>query len=177
VAGPALIVMSGLPGVGKTTIARDLARRIGAVHLRIDSIEAALGRSVLAIEQAEDAGYQVAYALAGDNLTLGLTVIADSVNPVRLTREAWHGVGRAAGCPVLDVAVICSDQAEHRRRVEARRAADPTGWAPDWQRVLTRGVEPWEETEVRRLVLDTADHDPATCGTRVLQTLPALRNT
>lgn len=34
-----LIVLSGLPGVGKTAISRDLARAIGAVHLRIDSIE------------------------------------------------------------------------------------------------------------------------------------------
>ena len=40
-----LIVFSGLPGVGKTGIARELARTIGAVHLRIDSIEQALRRA------------------------------------------------------------------------------------------------------------------------------------
>jgi thymidylate kinase len=32
-----LIVLSGLPGVGKTTVARELARATGAVHVRIDS--------------------------------------------------------------------------------------------------------------------------------------------
>jgi len=37
-----LVVLSGLPGVGKTTVARDLAVASGAVHLRIDSIEQAL---------------------------------------------------------------------------------------------------------------------------------------
>jgi predicted kinase len=37
-----LIVLRGLPGVGKTAIARELARTLGAVHLRIDSIEQAL---------------------------------------------------------------------------------------------------------------------------------------
>jgi 2-phosphoglycerate kinase len=34
-----LIVVSGLPGVGKTSIARALAGRVGAVHLRLDTIE------------------------------------------------------------------------------------------------------------------------------------------
>ena len=36
---PVLIVFSGLPGVGKTTIARELGRSLAAVYLRIDSIE------------------------------------------------------------------------------------------------------------------------------------------
>jgi predicted kinase len=34
-----LIVLSGRPGVGKSTVARELARAMGGVHLRIDSIE------------------------------------------------------------------------------------------------------------------------------------------
>jgi tRNA uridine 5-carbamoylmethylation protein Kti12 len=34
-----LIAFSGLPAVGKTVIAREVARQLGAVYLRIDSIE------------------------------------------------------------------------------------------------------------------------------------------
>ena len=37
-----LIVFSGLPGTGKTTIARELARQTRAVYLRIDVIEQAI---------------------------------------------------------------------------------------------------------------------------------------
>ncbi len=37
-----LIVFSGLPGTGKTTIAQAVVRRCGAVYLRIDTIEQAL---------------------------------------------------------------------------------------------------------------------------------------
>jgi predicted kinase len=37
-----LVVLGGLPGVGKTTIARELAIATNAVHVRIDSIEQAL---------------------------------------------------------------------------------------------------------------------------------------
>ena len=43
---PTTISFSGLPGVGKTTIARELARQIGAVHLSIDTIEQAIRSSI-----------------------------------------------------------------------------------------------------------------------------------
>ncbi len=56
----ALISFSGLPGVGKTTVARVLAREINAAYIRVDSIEAALKNSSLQIHPAEDAGYLAA---------------------------------------------------------------------------------------------------------------------
>ena len=40
-----LLIFGGLPGTGKSTIARLLAARLGAVWLRIDSIEQALIRA------------------------------------------------------------------------------------------------------------------------------------
>ena len=46
--GPMLIIFGGLPGVGKTAIAVELARLIGAVHLRIDSIEQGIRASGVA---------------------------------------------------------------------------------------------------------------------------------
>ena len=56
-----LIVLSGLPGVGKTTIARELAGAMGAVHVRIDSIEQALRDMG---QEVGGEGYAVAYPSA-----------------------------------------------------------------------------------------------------------------
>jgi predicted kinase len=95
-----LISLSGLPGVGKTTVARELAAQIGAVHLRIDSIEQALRNEGI---QVEGEGYAVAYAVAEDNLRLGRVVISDCVNPDRGTREAWRAVADRAGVRMVDV--------------------------------------------------------------------------
>ena len=78
-----LLILGGLPAVGKTAIASRLARGMRAVHLRIDSIEQALRNSNVTIAGPE--GYMVAYVVAEDNLRLGHTVIADSVNPVEVT--------------------------------------------------------------------------------------------
>ena len=149
-----LVIFGGLPGVGKTTIARELARQIGAVHLRIDSIEETIRSSGAVSQPLNDAGYRVAYAVAGDNLRAGRTVIADSVNPIRLTRDAWVEVAAHAHVAVLEIEVTCSDITEHRRRVEAR-LSDIAGLnLPSWKDVVSREYHPWDR---EHLIIDTAN--------------------
>ena len=77
-------------------------------------------------------GYMVLYALAEDNLKLGLPVVADCVNPLPVTREAWHDVAQNGGSECLDVEVICSDVAEHQRRVEVRHD-DESNRSGSWE--------------------------------------------
>src|SRR5918993_3711568 len=122
-----LIILSGLPGTGKTTIARRLASQVEGVHIRIDSIEQAIRESGVITVSLDDAGYRVGYAVAQDNLQLGRIVIADSVNPLQLTRDAWRDVARRANVASLDVEITCSDVAEHRRRIETRTSG-LAGW-------------------------------------------------
>jgi predicted kinase len=154
-----LIVLAGLPGTGKTTVARELAQRLRAVHVRVDAIEHAIRQSAAHTElPMDDAGYQVGYALAGDNLRLGHVVIADSVNPWPLTREAWRAVSARAGAAILEVEIVCADAAEHRRRVESR-VADIEGFRlPTWREVQVRDYRAWDG---ERLVIDTAEMPPA----------------
>ena len=149
-----LIIIGGLPGVGKTTIARQVALKLKATLIRIDSLEQALLRSGLSPNgDLGPAGYMAAYALAADNLRLGLTVLADSVNPITLTRDAWRQVALDAQSDFLEIEVICSDQKEHRRRVEARQSDIPSFILPTWADVIARDYQAWNR---ERLVLDTA---------------------
>ncbi|HYN09059.1 MAG TPA: AAA family ATPase [Vicinamibacterales bacterium] len=148
-----LIILSGLPGTGKTSIAHLLVPALGAVHVRIDTIEHALRTSGKLLTELDDAGYRVGYAIAEGNLRLGLPVVADSVNPLGITRAAWRQVAARAGAPAVEVEVICSDAEEHRRRIETR-TADLEGFRlPTWREVLERRYEPWDRDHT---VIDTA---------------------
>ncbi|WP_173508776.1 AAA family ATPase [Sinorhizobium psoraleae] len=84
-----LIVTAGLPGSGKSIIAEGLARAIGAPVLSVDPIEAAMWRSDIPKYMTGIAAYEVAAAVAEENLKLGLTVIVDAVNPVEVARATW----------------------------------------------------------------------------------------
>lgn len=149
-----LIAFGGLPGTGKTTIAQALARKLAAVYLRIDTLEQALIASGDAGADIGPAGYLAAYAVAADNLRLGLTVVADSVNSLHITRSAWRNVALEADVPIFEIEAICSDAATHRQRVEGRNADISGHKLPTWKNVLERQYDPWES---EHLVVDTAN--------------------
>jgi predicted kinase len=148
-----LIVLAGLPGTGKSTIAREVARRTGAIWLRIDSLSEAIRASGVVPGDLKDVGYRAAYAAAEDNLRLGSDVIGDCVNDWKVTRDAWQAAGRRAGADVLWAEIVCSDPSEHRRRIETRVGDVPGLALPDWAAVIGRDYHPWDRDH---LTIETA---------------------
>ncbi len=101
----------------------------------------------------DDTGYRIGYPIAEDNLRAGRTVIADSVNPLPLTRDAWVEVANRAQVSAIEIEVKCSNASEHRHRVENRMADIPGLRLPTWQEVVSRDYHPWDREHV---VIDTA---------------------
>lgn len=139
-----LIILSGLPGSGKSTLAGKLATHLSATYLRIDTIEQGL-RDICEVSGNKGEGYRLAYRIAQENLRLGNTVIADSVNPLSLTRKEWNNVAQKVGAHFVNIEVVCSDRSEHKRRIESRKSSVLGLKLPTWTEVLEREYHPWSD--------------------------------
>ncbi len=167
---PSLLIFSGLPGAGKSTLAKLVAREVKGTYLRIDTIEQ--GIRDLCFFEVEGEGYRLAYRIAGDNLRLGQTVVSDSCNPIELTRREWEWVARVAGVPFANIEVICSSKEEHRRRVESRTAEVEGLRLPTWEEVQGREYHAWT---ANRIVVDTFGRSDAECLAELLESLKSTK--
>jgi len=171
---PALIVLSGPPGVGKSTVGDAIASLRPVVRLSIDDVEEAMLGCGLLSEQTGVAAYEVVRAAAEQNLLLGHVVVVDAVNDSEPARETWTRAARAAGATLLVAVLGIADAAEHRARLEGRsrpfvRIAEPT-WASMDARLAA--TAPWgpdalrldasrPALELARIVLAASSAPPA----------------
>jgi len=89
------VLIMGLPGAGKTTLARQLAPRLNAVHFNADDIRANVNKDLGfsepdRIEQARRMGW-----LCDQVVKAGCFAIADFICPTPAAREAFLGNGEA----------------------------------------------------------------------------------
>ncbi len=149
---PVLYIFSGLPATGKTVLSQGLAKLVNAVYLRIDTVEQAL-RNLCSVD-VQGEGYRLSYNIAADNLRLGISVVADSCNPIELTRREGGSVAEDSGARYVNIEVICSNEDEHRRRANDRISTVDRLWLPTWTEIEDREYHEWGSD---RIVIDTAD--------------------
>ncbi len=169
---PILYIFSGLPASGKSTLSQIVAQRVNAIYLRVDTVEQAL-RELCSVD-VQGEGYRLSYRIATDNLRLGMSVVADSCNPLELTRREWQQVALEAQADYVNIEVICSDAREHPMRVETRIATVAGLRLPTWSDVENREYHDWT---VNRIVIDTANRSEKACVEDLLSELSLARLT
>ena len=148
-----LVLLTGLPGTGKSTIAAAVARVLPAIVISADPIDDAL-RTAAVDNPHGKTGYELMKALAATQLDAGLHVVIDAVNPFAWVRHEYAAIADAHGAPLRVIVTTCSDEALHRRRVDDRFAAGRKRL--DWSGVEHQ-VAYYEPYEGEGLRLDAAD--------------------
>lgn len=153
-----IVVVSGVPGVGKSAVASALATRLSAVHLSVDPVEdALLAAGLLPGWQTGVAAYEVTRVSAELNLSSARRVVVDAVNDSEPARSTWRRAAERAEVPVVFVLLTCRDAVEHRRRLEGRVRGFDRLSEPTWPQVVERMAryEPWADRD-ECLVVDSA---------------------
>lgn len=153
-----LIVFTGLPGTGKSSLAEAVGRALGIPVFAKDWLEAALVRSHLQPGGADQpnlgyASYELLTTLADRQLALGQSAILDSVASTEAIRASWRDLAARHQAAWRVIECQCSDVAVHQARLSGRQRGIP-GWPElDWAEVVrvANYYVPWQEA---RLVVD-----------------------
>jgi predicted kinase len=149
-----IIIISGLPGSGKSTIAEAIAEKLRLPLFSVDPIESAIIKS--GIPRSFETGlaaYVVVQTLSAEHLKLSISVIIDAVSPVQEARDMWHALEERYDAQCIIIECVLREDV-HRKRIESRTrniAGIPeVTWADVEHR--RKNYLPWKEG---RLVLDT----------------------
>jgi predicted kinase len=118
-----LLLTCGLPGTGKTALARQLAADRGAVRLTKDEWLWALGSSPWDTLTQEKVEAEL-WRLAQDILRRGLSVVLDFGLWARIERDEMRSVARGLGVGV-ELHYLEAPVDELWRRIEARNSEPP----------------------------------------------------
>lgn len=160
-----LVVMAGLPGSGKSTVAEAAAALLGLPVVSVDPIESAILSAGIDADQPTGlAAYLVTETIAESMISSVGGVVVDAVNAVEPAREQWVRLAARRGIPIRFVEVVCSDEGVHRARLEARGRQLAHIAEPTWHAVEQSldEWEPWggESGTVPRITVDSVHPVP-----------------
>jgi predicted kinase len=157
---PCLVLFTGLPGTGKSTLSEALATSAGVPAFAGDWLLGALDPAGDALADWRLPTYlAVARSLLRSLVTrqflVGQSAIVDYLTTATEVRD-WRGLCSGSGARLALVECVCSDVGLHRSRLEARVRGIP-GWHEiDWAHVERKRAE-FEPLEGERLVIDAED--------------------
>ena len=143
---PALVVVMGLPGVGKSHCARLLCARLGAAHVASDELRSRLFIAPSYADEENRAVFAAATALVDDLLGEGHRVVVDATNLIARNRAGMIAAARRRRVPVTYVRITASDD-DTRARLASRRASRAAGDhseadEPIYERMRAQPFEP-----------------------------------
>jgi predicted kinase len=153
---PILIVVSGLPGTGKSFFARKLAERLPFLILASDTLRKVLFPSPHYEESENKRLFSACHVLIEELLMEGIPVIFDATNLLEHHREYLYRAAERANAKLIVVRVEAPTEVV-RQRLLARKEANMTqdDSEADWE-VYTKMKPRKQKISRNHLVLDTS---------------------
>ena len=162
VARPVLVVVSGLPGSGKSHFSRRLVAEVPLLVLESDVLRRALFPSPSYTRDESDRLFSACHALIVGLLEQGVPVLLDATNLAESHREPLYRIAGRVGAGLILVRLHAPPEVVHRRLKARSRGLDPEDQSSaDWKvyRRLSDTVEPITRNH---FVVDTSrDISPA----------------
>lgn len=112
---PRLVVVCGLPGVGKSTVARAVADRLDADVLRTDVVRKELFENPEYTSEESAAVYDELLARARERLAAGAPVVLDATFKTRTRRREARDLAEDVGAEFRLIYVDCDTDVVERR--------------------------------------------------------------
>ena len=145
---PRIIIVGGIPGTGKTTLATEISRRLGIAYFNKDLLESTLiSNDICSIKELNGVGYALMERIALSELKLGHSVILDCVASYTRVNEHWTSFKAK---DIRYIECICSDQKLHKTRLESRERNIPNWYELTWGDIETiiKSYEPCFEARL-----------------------------
>lgn len=133
-ASPALIVVSGLPGSGKSYFSRRLAERLPLPIIESDAMRQTLSPKPTYSASESERLFRACHELISDLLRKGVSVIFDATNLIENHREQLYRIAERADAKLVLVRVEAPPEVVQQRMERRRNGDDPNDKSDaDWQ--------------------------------------------
>ena len=156
---PALVVLSGLPGSGKSHLAREIAARYPLAVLASDALRRALVKRPTYSQQESTRLFAAIHALVEDLLRRGISALVDATNLKEAHRQPLYEIAERTRARLLVVEVQAHDEVIRQRLASRRAGGNPVDLSEATIEVYEMMREEAEPITRTHVVVDTASGD------------------
>jgi len=122
---PVLIIVSGLPGSGKSYFSRRLAERLPLPIIESDAMRQILSQKPTYSPGESERLFRACHMLIGDLLRRGISVIFDATNLIERNREELYRIADSAEAKLIIVRLEAPPELVRQRMARRQTGIDP----------------------------------------------------
>ena len=126
---PALVLLSGLPGAGKTTFARELGKALACAHFESDAVRRRIAATPTYAPDESARVFRTVEERAREALRSGRNTLVDATNLTRSDRRRFHRLAGRVDAFLVAVRLTAPEEVIRERLSRPRQGNSAAGLA------------------------------------------------